>query len=150
MNRLCQKDLKHLSFPGPASSVTQSSCMAAPANLTTFLHLRRLRKIRWEIEMLTPNSRWQCLLSNSQSFFNTIHPCSPNFNEILKGIYSLPENKISGYTWHFTPSRILKIAKYITHQLLYELSGETWQILSYNQYDFFEIIANHRFFFLFF
>lgn len=102
----------------------------APANLTIFLHLRRLRQIRWEIEMLTPNSRWQCLLSNSQSFFNTIHPCSPNFNEILKEIYILPENKISGYIWRFIPSRFLKIAKYITHQLLYELLGEMRQILN--------------------
>lgn len=75
----------------------------APANLTIFLHLRRLIQIRWEIEMLIANSRWQCLLSNSQSFCNTIHPCSSNFNEtfflfiscfsffyeILKYIFSL-------------------------------------------------------------
>lgn len=111
----------------------------APSNLTIFLHLRRLIQIRWEIEMLTPNSRWQCLLSNSQPFLNTIHPCSPNFNEILKYIYIyiLPENEVSGYIWHFTPSRFLKIAKYITHQLLCELAGETWQILNHAQYDFF-------------
>ena len=109
----------------------------ALAIFTILLHLRRLIQIRWEIEMLIPNSRWQCLLSNSQSFCNTIHPCSPNFNETFffvyflfflflwnLEIYILPEKKISGYIWHFTSSRFLKIVKYIANQLLYELSGE--------------------------
>lgn len=126
-----------LRFPGPASSIKQSSCMTEPQLTSQSFYMRWLIQIRWEIETLTPNSRRQRLLSNSQSFSNTVHPCSPNCNEILKEIHIIPENKISGYIWRFAPSSFLKIAKYITRQLLYELSRETWQISNYAQDDFF-------------